>query len=99
MTACHSSASMSRFGCRGLVLKGGQIVDASLVNVLRNRNTRDENKQIKEGETPDGWDDKPNMKRQKDEDARWIKKHGKSHYGYKNHINVDKAHKLFGAMR
>jgi IS5 family transposase len=78
----------------GLMPKGGQIVDASLVNVPKNRNTRDENKQIKEGKTPDGWDDKPNMKRQKDEDARWTKKHGKSHYGYKNHINVDKAHKL-----
>jgi transposase, IS5 family len=34
------------------------------------------------------------MKRQKDEDARWTKKHGKSHYGYKNHINIDKEHKL-----
>ncbi|MCB0257012.1 MAG: transposase [Anaerolineae bacterium] len=60
----------------------------------KNRNTRDENKQIKERKTPDGWDDKPNMKRQKDEDARWTKKHGKSHYGYKNHINIDKEHKL-----
>ena len=78
----------------GLMPKGGQIIDASLVNVPKNRNTRDENKQIKEGKTPDGWDDKPNMKRQKDEDARWTKKHGKSHYGYKNHINVDKEHKL-----
>jgi IS5 family transposase len=78
----------------GLMPKGGQIVDASLVNVPKNRNTRDENKQIKEGETPDGWEDQPNMKRQKDEDARWTKKHGKSHYGYKNHINIDKEHKL-----
>ena len=78
----------------GLMPKGGQIVDASLVNVPKNRNTRDENKQIKAGKTPEGWDDKPNMKRQKDEDARWTKKHGKSYYGYKNHINVDKAHKL-----
>ena len=34
------------------------------------------------------------MKRQKDEDARWTKKHGKSYYGYKNHINIDKEHKL-----
>jgi IS5 family transposase len=78
----------------GLIPKGGQIIDASLVNVPKNRNTRDENKQIKEGKTPDGWDDQPNMKRQKDEDARWTKKHGKSHYGYKNHINIDKEHKL-----
>ena len=27
-------------------------------------------------------------------DARWTKKHGKSHYGYKNHVNVDRKHKL-----
>ena len=24
----------------------------------------------------------------------WTKKHGKSHYGYKNHVNVDRRHKL-----
>jgi len=30
----------------------------------------------------------------KDVDARWTKKHGKSHYGYKNHLNVDARHKL-----
>ena len=47
--------------------KGGQIIDARLVKAPKNRNTRDENKQIKEGKTPDAWDDKPNMKRQKDE--------------------------------
>ena len=34
------------------------------------------------------------MKRQMDEDARWSKKRGQSHYGYKRHINIDKAHKL-----
>ena len=27
-------------------------------------------------------------------DARRTKKHGKSHYGYKNHVNVDRKHKL-----
>jgi IS5 family transposase len=27
-------------------------------------------------------------------DARWTKKHGKSHYGYKNHVNVDRRHKF-----
>lgn len=78
----------------GLVPRGGQIIDASLVAVPKNRNTRDENKQIKEGKTPDEWDDAPNMKRQKDTDARWTKKHGKSHYGYKNHINIDREKKL-----
>ena len=33
----------------------GQIVDASFVEVPRQRNTRDENKQIKQGETPAPW--------------------------------------------
>ena len=78
----------------GLMPRGGQIIDASLVSVPKNRNSRDENKQIKAGKTPEGWDEKPNMKRQKDEDARWTKKHGKSHYGYKNHINIDNENKL-----
>ena len=78
----------------GLMPQGGQIIDASLINVPKNRNKREENRQIKAGKTPEGWDEKPNMKRQKDEDARWTKKHGKSHYGYKNHVNIDKDNKL-----
>jgi IS5 family transposase len=32
--------------------------------------------------------------RQKDTDARWTKKNGVSHYGYKNHVSVDHEHKL-----
>jgi transposase, IS5 family len=36
--------------------------------------------------------ERPN--RQKDKDARWTKKHGKSFYGYKNHVNADAEHKL-----
>lgn len=78
----------------GFVPRGGQIIDASLVNAPKNRNKRDENQQIKEGETPEGWDDQLNMKRQKDLDARWTKKRGRSYYGYKNHINIDKENKL-----
>lgn len=38
--------------------------------------------------------DKPAKRSQKDVDARWTKKHGKTHYGYKNHVNVDRTHKL-----
>jgi Transposase and inactivated derivatives, IS5 family len=43
---------------------------------------------------PEDWADKPAKRAQKDVDARWTKKHGKSHYGYKNHVNVDRKHKL-----
>ena len=79
---------------RGYIARGGQILDASIVPVPRNHNKREENASIKADETPEGWADKPAKRSQKDVDARWTKKHGKSHYGYKNHINVDRKHKL-----
>ena len=31
---------------------------------------------------------------QKDVDARWTKKRGQSHFGYKNHVAVDVKHKF-----
>ena len=79
---------------QGYIARGGQILDASIVAVPRNHNTRKENEAIKAGEVPEGWGNKPAKRSQKDVDARWTKKHGKSHYGYKNHVNVDRMHKL-----
>jgi len=78
----------------GLKAQGGQIIDASIVEVPRQRNTEDENKQVKKGETPKEWKKEPEKLRQKDMDARWVKKNGINHYGYKNHVNVDRKHKL-----
>jgi IS5 family transposase len=79
---------------QGYQAMGGQIIDASIVAVPKQRNNRAENAQIKQGETPKDWADKAARRRQKDTDARWTKKHGKSHYGYKNHLNIDRRHKL-----
>ena len=79
---------------QGYLAMGSQIIDASIVAVPKQRNSREENARIKAGETPAGWEDKPAKRRQKDVEARWTKKHGKSHYGYKNHVNVDRRHKL-----
>ena len=76
----------------GYYARKGQIVDASIVAAPKQRNGRDENARIKAGETPEDWSQ--NKRRQKDVQARWTKKHGKSYYGYKNHINTDRAHKL-----
>jgi IS5 family transposase len=76
----------------GLIARKGQLVDASFVKAPVQRNTPDENAQIKAGETVEDWP--APKRRQKDTDARWTKKGGKSHYGYKNHVNVDNAHKL-----
>jgi transposase, IS5 family len=87
-----------RFGqhleAKGYIARGGQIVDATIVSAPKQRNTRDENEAIKAGRTPEGWEKKPARNAQKDTDARWTKKHGKSYYGYKNHIGIDKAHKI-----
>ena len=87
-----------RFGqhlaAKGYIARGGQIVDATIVSAPKQRNTREENDTVKNGDTPEDWEKKPAKNRQKDKDARWTKKHGKSFYGYKNHVDVDKAHKL-----
>src|SRR3954463_7169966 len=77
---------------RGYLAMGGQIVDASIVSAPVQRNSREENKAIKDGDPPVAW--KPNKTAQKDVDARWTKKHGKSYFGYKNHVNIDRKHKL-----
>lgn len=79
---------------QGYIARGGQILDASIVPVPKSRNTREENQAIKAGDVPEDWADKPAKRSQKDMDARWTKKHGKSHYGYKNHVNVDRKYKL-----
>jgi IS5 family transposase len=77
---------------QGFTARKGQIVDASIVAVPKQRNNREENKQIKQGEIPEDWSEQ--KKRQKDTDARWTKKNGQNYYGYKNHIDVDVKHKL-----
>jgi len=76
----------------GFSAKKGQIVDASIVKVPIQRNSKDENKKIKSGKKPSDWS--ANKTRQKDLDARWTKKNNKSYYGYKNHIQVDVQHKF-----
>jgi IS5 family transposase len=76
----------------GFAAKKGQIIDASIVSAPKQRNSRDENQKIKGGEIPEDWN--LAKRRQKDTDARWTKKAGKNHYGYKNHINIDVKYKL-----
>ena len=76
---------------QGFRAEKGQIIDASIVEVPKQRNKPEENKAIKEGNPPD-WPEA--KKRQKDVDARWTKKNGTSHFGYKNHISVDVQYKL-----
>jgi IS5 family transposase len=81
----------------GMFARTGQMIDASFVEVPRQRNTREENEKIKAGEVPEDWKTQPNKLAQKDVDARWAKKHDEDHYGYKNHINADTESKLIRA--
>jgi len=76
----------------GVIVHKGKIVDASIVEVPRQNNSRDENKVINEGEVPGEWTE--NKERQKDTDARWTRKRNINFFGYKNHIKVDAKTKL-----
>jgi IS5 family transposase len=78
----------------GMIVKEGSIVDATIVEVPRQRNSKEENQEIKEGRIPAPWNEKPAKLRQKDTDARWVKKNGENNYGYKNHIKVCRKSKM-----
>jgi IS5 family transposase len=78
-------------------LKSGQIIDATFVSVPKQRNTREENKIIKEDAVPVEWGENPHKLAQKDIDARWTKKNNESFYGYKDHVNMDRDTKLITA--
>lgn len=79
---------------QGYKAQKGQIIDASFVDVPRQRNKKDENKQIKQGEIPQRFEDNPHVGKQKDTDARWAQKNKETHFGYKNHVTVDNKNKL-----
>jgi IS5 family transposase len=79
---------------KGLFAELGHIVDASIVEVPKQRNSRGENAEIKAGKIPESFQENLNKLRQKDIDARWTIKNGKTYYGYKDHVNIDVKHKL-----
>ncbi len=77
-----------------LIINAGRIIDASFVEVPVQRNTKEEDEEIKNGGRPASFDTNPHVKAQKDVDARWTKKNNMVYFGYKNHIKVDAASKL-----
>ena len=72
----------------GFIARGGQVIDASIVTVPIQRNRHEENEAISHGEVPKDWNSA--KRAQKDVEARWTQKHGKSYYGYKLHANTDR---------
>lgn len=76
----------------GYIARGGQMVDASIVPVPKQTLNKDEKEVVQQEAMPVAWS--PPKRRQKDVQARWTKKHGKSYFGYKLSSSVDKRHKL-----
>lgn len=78
----------------GIIAHKGKMIDASFVEVPRQRNSREENDQLKGGKIPQAWQEAPNKLRQKDTDAKWTKKNNITYFGYKNHVKADTKTKL-----
>ena len=93
----------------GFLAMSGQIIDASIVAAPKQRNTDGEKRDIKDGRIPPEWARKPARLRQKDRDARWTVKYTRAKpnqegrprvdlavpaFGYKNHIGIDRRHRL-----
>ncbi len=98
----------------GYLAMGGQIVDATIVQAPKQRNSDGEKADIKAGKVPDSWKAKPAKLAQKDRDARWTVKYSKAKkrpdgkqqrdiaipaFGYKNHIAIDRQHGLIRAFK
>ena len=83
----------------GYIGHEGKIVDASFVEVPRQRNSREENKVIKEGEIPESWKEEKHKLSQKDIDARWTKKNNIPYFGYKDHTKVDRKSKMIDTYK
>ena len=76
----------------GLIAHKGSIIDATIVKAPIQRNSKEENDQINNGQVPSNWSE--NKTRQKDVDATWTRKRFVNYYGYKNHTKVDTKSKI-----
>jgi IS5 family transposase len=83
-----------QLACHGYDARNGQMVDATFVEVPRQRNKGEENALIQEGAIPIEWGKDEHRLAQKDTDACWTKKNNTNYDGYKNHINADHETKL-----
>jgi IS5 family transposase len=86
-----------QFAKHGYIVRGGQIVDASLVPVPRQHVTEEERELIKAQAMPADWN--PAQRRQKDTEATWTKRHGKSYFGYKVSVSADQRYKLIRKLK
>jgi IS5 family transposase len=74
---------------QGYQAQGGQIIDATLIPVPKQKITKKEKQELEQGKKPEEWQNNPHKMAQKDLEAKWTQKNNQSYFGYKNHINVD----------
>ena len=86
------SERLRQLDAAGFTARKGQIIVAAIVPAPKQRNTWEENVQIKAGDAPEQWSG--HKRYQKDLEARWTRTHGKTYNAYKNHISVDRQHKV-----
>jgi IS5 family transposase len=94
---------------KGYLAMGGQMIDASIIEAPRQRNSDAEKEDLKEGRIPAEWAAKPAKLRQKDRNGRWTLKRGRRKkrpdgslmmeiatpaYGYKSHIGADRQYRF-----
>lgn len=94
---------------QGYLAMGGQMIDASIIEAPRQRNSDGEKEDLKAGRIPEDWATKPAKMRQKDRDGRWTLKRGRRKrrpdgtlmteiatpaYGYKSHIGADRRYRF-----
>jgi IS5 family transposase len=90
---------------KGIIKHETTLIDASFVDVPRQRVPKEAYKKIKENKMPTKEEAQaepegnPHEQAQRDTDARWAKKNDEVHFGYKNHIAADGKTKLITGYR
>ncbi|MBB3884200.1 hypothetical protein GGR01_003065 [Acetobacter oeni] len=93
----------------------GQILDATLVAAPKQRNTNGEKADLRAGDIPEAWRDKPAKLSHKDRQARWTLKFTKARrqedgiipatdlaipfFGYKSHVFIERKFRLIRRSR
>jgi IS5 family transposase len=81
-----------QIGAKGYIARGGQVIDGTLIRAPVQHFTKAEKALLEQGKIPEDWSKA--KRAQKDLDATWTQKHGKSYFGYKASVSVDVTNKL-----
>ena len=85
-----------------ILVKTGVIVDASITDTLRKPKGKKEYKVVEDRQEEESQDTIPHLEEKTkpgvDKDAKWLKKAGRLHYGYKQHTGTDENGLVLGIV-